>query len=296
LENFTECKHLLLDRIKPGADRRAIYDAFIGKFGELGLPAIDFVGHGIGLHLHEKPYLGRYSEGVLEEGMVLAIEPLVYGRGMGFGLQNKDMLVVTAGGCELLSDRTNTDCLVRVGSARSWASVPSCGRAPPAGSFSARPWEQGATTPTTAGSGGCRLQLEHVPIAWNPVPVIRQWRLQLPGYGHAGTNLDGPTAADRGRGWAGKFDPRGGAPLCGEPVGRDQADAAAAAGASILYLPPYSPDLNPIEQLFAKLKALLRKAAARTRDALWSTLGRLLEAVPETECANYLSHCGYGAT
>jgi transposase len=69
-----------------------------------------------------------------------------------------------------------------------------------------------------------------------------------------------------------------------------------AAGASVLYLPPYSPDLNPIEQLFAKLKALLRKAAARTRDELWSTIGRLLETVPEDECSRYLSHCGYEAT
>jgi transposase len=65
------------------------------------------------------------------------------------------------------------------------------------------------------------------------------------------------------------------------------------AGASILYLPPYRPDLNPIEQLFAKLKALLRKAAARTREELWSTIGRLLEAIPATECANYLAHSGY---
>ena len=56
--------------------------------------------------------------------------------------------------------------------------------------------------------------------------------------------------------------------------------AIAAAGASILYLPPYSPDLNPIEQLFAKLKALLRKVAARTRDELWSTIGRLLDTCP----------------
>jgi transposase len=72
--------------------------------------------------------------------------------------------------------------------------------------------------------------------------------------------------------------------------------AIAAAGASILYLPPYSPDLNPIEQLFAKLKALLRKAAARTSDALWATIGQLLETVPESHCANYLSHCGYGST
>jgi transposase len=72
--------------------------------------------------------------------------------------------------------------------------------------------------------------------------------------------------------------------------------AIAAAGASILYLPPYSPDLNPIEQLFAKLKALLRKAAAHTRDELWQALGRLLATVPPSECANYLNHCGYGST
>ena len=69
----------------------------------------------------------------------------------------------------------------------------------------------------------------------------------------------------------------------------------AAAGASLLYLPPYSPDLNPIEQLFAKLKALLRKAAARTRDELWSTIGRLLDSCPAAECRNYLNHCGYGS-
>jgi transposase len=72
--------------------------------------------------------------------------------------------------------------------------------------------------------------------------------------------------------------------------------AIKAAGASILYLPPYSPDLNPIEQLFTKLKSLLRKAAARTKAELWSTIGRLLDACPPAECANYLNHCGYRAT
>ena len=72
--------------------------------------------------------------------------------------------------------------------------------------------------------------------------------------------------------------------------------AIAAAGASVLYLPPYSPDLNPIEQLFAKLKGLLRKAAARTKDELWSTIGRLLQTYSPAECTNYLSHCGYGST
>ena len=66
--------------------------------------------------------------------------------------------------------------------------------------------------------------------------------------------------------------------------------AIRAAGASLLYLPSYSPDLNPIEQLFAKLKGLLRKAAARTRDALWATLGELLDAFTPNECANYLAN------
>ena len=73
------------------------------------------------------------------------------------------------------------------------------------------------------------------------------------------------------------------------------AEAIRAVGASLLYLPPYSPDLNPIEQAFAKLKALLRKAAARTRDALWDTIGRLLDEFQPAECDSYLLNCGYGA-
>ena len=70
-------------------------------------------------------------------------------------------------------------------------------------------------------------------------------------------------------------------------------EAVRAAGASVLYLPPYSPDLNPIEQLFAKLKALLRKAATRTKDAVWTTIGDLIEAFTPNECRNYLANCGY---
>lgn len=66
-----------------------------------------------------------------------------------------------------------------------------------------------------------------------------------------------------------------------------------ASGAMLLYLPPYSPDLNPIEMAFAKLKALLRKAAERTRDALWDRIGQILEAFSPQECANYLAHAGY---
>ncbi len=70
-------------------------------------------------------------------------------------------------------------------------------------------------------------------------------------------------------------------------------EAIQAAGASVLYLPPYSPDLNPIEQFFAKLKALLRKAAARTRDELWDTIGTLLDAFTPSEFRNYIVNSGY---
>jgi transposase len=72
--------------------------------------------------------------------------------------------------------------------------------------------------------------------------------------------------------------------------------AIAAAGASILYLPPYSPDLNPIEQVFARLKVLLRKAAARTRDELWDIIGTLLGAFTPAECRNYVENAGYAFT
>ena len=71
------------------------------------------------------------------------------------------------------------------------------------------------------------------------------------------------------------------------------AEAITARGAELRYLPPYSPDLNLIEQLFAKLKALLRKAAARSVDKLWDTIGLLLDAFSPTECANYLKNSGY---
>ena len=66
-----------------------------------------------------------------------------------------------------------------------------------------------------------------------------------------------------------------------------------AAGASVAYLPPYSPDLNPIEQVFAKLKALLRKYRERTLEALWKRLDSLIELVTLDECRNFIQHCGY---
>jgi transposase len=72
--------------------------------------------------------------------------------------------------------------------------------------------------------------------------------------------------------------------------------AIRAAGAKLFFLPPYSPDLNPIEQVFAKLKTLLRKAEERTVEAVWKRIGTLIEVFAPAECANYLRNCGYAST
>jgi transposase len=72
--------------------------------------------------------------------------------------------------------------------------------------------------------------------------------------------------------------------------------AIRAAGAKLIFLPPYSPDLNPIEQVFAKLKTLLRKANARTIEAVTKAIGKLFYEYTVEECANYLVNSGYGST
>jgi transposase len=72
--------------------------------------------------------------------------------------------------------------------------------------------------------------------------------------------------------------------------------AIEAVGAAVVYLPPYSPDFNPIELAFAKLKSLLRSAGERTLPSLWSRLGQSLDQFPAQECRNYFRHCGYNAT
>ena len=72
-------------------------------------------------------------------------------------------------------------------------------------------------------------------------------------------------------------------------------DAIEAVGARLLFLPPYSPDLNPIENAFAKLKALLRKAAARSIEQLWDAIARIIQTYSPRECANYFAAAGYDA-
>jgi len=82
----------------------------------------------------------------------------------------------------------------------------------------------------------------------------------------------------------------------GQPAGAQKRRGAPdhrAAGAELRYLPPYSPDLNPIEQGFSKLKAHLRKAQERSIDALWQRIGQLLDLFRPSECANFFANSGY---
>ncbi len=110
--NFVTCRDLLTDIIAPGASSAGVYHRFVETFSELGYAPISFVGHGIGLFLHEEPYLGRYGDWPLEAGMVLGVEPVILGD--GFGLQLKDIVAVTSDGCERLSDVTDTDELLMI--------------------------------------------------------------------------------------------------------------------------------------------------------------------------------------
>ena len=81
----------------------------------------------------------------------------------------------------------------------------------------------------------------------------------------------------------------------GSHKGKAVRHAIRAAGAKLFFLPPYSPDLNPIEQVFAKLKTLLRKAAERTIEATWKRIGALLQSFSPAECANYFANAGYAS-
>lgn len=81
----------------------------------------------------------------------------------------------------------------------------------------------------------------------------------------------------------------------GSHKGEAVRNAIRAKGARLWFLPPYSPDLNPIEQVFAKLKHLLRKAAERTRDKTWDRIAIILDQFNKRECANYLKNSGYAS-
>lgn len=112
--------------------------------------------------------------------------------------------------------------------------------------------------------------------------------------------LDGPIDGDSFRAWVEQFLAPALRPkqiVVMDNLSSHKVDgvrqAIEAVGARVLYLPRYSPDFNPIEQLFAKLKAMLRKAAARTVDALWAAVGDILRTLQPDECRNYLANAGY---
>jgi transposase len=113
--------------------------------------------------------------------------------------------------------------------------------------------------------------------------------------------LDGPINGPSFLAWVEQFlvpTLRPGDIVVADRLGSHRSDAVRAAiessGARLLLLPAYSHDFNPIEQVFAKLKALLRKAAPRSRETLWRTIGQKLSCFSSAECLNYFKHCGYG--
>jgi len=115
--------------------------------------------------------------------------------------------------------------------------------------------------------------------------------------------VDGPINAEMFRAWVEQFlvpRLRQGDVVVLDNLGSHKGVAVRrairAAGAHLLFLPPYSPDLNPIEMAFAKLKTLLRKANERSIAAVWNRIGSLLDQFDPAECASYIRHAGYAPT
>ena len=100
---LVEIHSAILQHVRPGASTNALWRLFVDEFAARDLtPSIRFAGHGLGLTLHEEPYISTYSDSLLEENMVLAIEPVTHVNGVGFHIE--DEVIVTADGCELISD------------------------------------------------------------------------------------------------------------------------------------------------------------------------------------------------
>jgi Xaa-Pro aminopeptidase len=111
--NIVACRDMIFDNVREGAAGTSIHQKVMARFEELGWPPMDFVGHGIGLFVHEDPYIGPDPGARLESGMVLGVEPVLLVPGE-FGFQVKDIVAVTSTGCDVLSDVTNTDRLLVV--------------------------------------------------------------------------------------------------------------------------------------------------------------------------------------
>ncbi len=107
---IVETHRALLAMVRPGVRTSALYAEFGRRFREAGFPVSSFVGHGLGLHLHEEPLIGFVGDTVLEPGMVLCIEPFIFADGYGYQLE--DELLVTADGYELFTDAVDTSRLL----------------------------------------------------------------------------------------------------------------------------------------------------------------------------------------
>ncbi len=112
--HLAENRQVVLDAMRPGVATAEVYRRYRAHFDRLHLAPISFVGHSIGLDLHEAPYLGAFDTTVLEPGLAMTIEPLAYRTPYGFGMQIKDMVAVGEHGTTVLSDVTATDELVKI--------------------------------------------------------------------------------------------------------------------------------------------------------------------------------------
>jgi Xaa-Pro aminopeptidase len=109
--NIVACRDVIFGSVRDGASATEVHAKVMARFDELEWPRMDFVGHGIGMFVHEDPYLGPDQDARLQSGMVLGVEPVLLVPGK-YGFQVKDIVAVGASGCEVLSDVTNTDHLL----------------------------------------------------------------------------------------------------------------------------------------------------------------------------------------
>ena len=114
-KKLIEARAVTLEGIRPGVHSQEIYQRFSKKFKELGLEPIHFVGHGLGLTLHEDPYINKFSDTVLEAGMVLCVEPYYMMVEKNMGFQIEDEIIVTEKGYELITDYRDSSELIQVG-------------------------------------------------------------------------------------------------------------------------------------------------------------------------------------
>ena len=105
-QKLVDCRDLALEHIRAGVSSHSLFQEYIQKMDGWNLPTLNFLGHGLGLTLHEQPYLNRYSDCRLEAGMVLAVEPLVCFPELG--MQLEEAVIVTESGCQLITDQFDT--------------------------------------------------------------------------------------------------------------------------------------------------------------------------------------------